>query len=131
MSDMNVCTFIGRVTRDAETQMVGAKNTALTKWGIANNTGFGQYEKTNFFNCQMWGKQGESIKQYLIKGKQICVTGQLEDTSWEGNDGTRHQQWTLTVSQVSLLADSKSTQQQVAEAAGSSDPYDSEGNSKF
>ena len=130
MSDMNVCTFIGRVTRNAETTVVGAKNTALTKWSIANNTGFGQYEKTNFFNCQMWGKQGESIKQYLTKGKQVCVTGQLEDTSWEGDDGTKHQQWTLTVNQVSLLADSKSTQQQVDEAAGSS-PYDAEGNSKF
>ena len=66
----------------------------------------------------MWGKQGESIKQYLVKGKQICVTGQLEDTTWTGDDGTKHPQWTLTVSQVSLLADSKSTQQQVSEAAG-------------
>jgi single-strand DNA-binding protein len=129
MSDMNVCTFIGRVTRDAETSQVGAKNTSLTKWGIANNTGFGQYERTQFFNCQMWGRQGESIKQYLTKGKQVCVTGQLEDTSWEGNDGERHQQWTLTVNQVSLLADSRNTQQQVADAAGS--PYDAEGNSKF
>ena len=129
MSDMNVCTFIGRVTRDAETTMVGAKNTALTKWGIANNTGFGQYEKTNFFNCQMWGKQGEGIKQYLVKGKQICVTGQLEDTTWTSDDGTKHPQWTLTVSQVSLLADSKSTQQQVSEAAGS--PYDNRNESVF
>lgn len=118
MSDMNVCTFIGRVTRDAETSTIGAKNTALTKWGIANNTGFGQYEKTNFFNCQMWGKQGESIKQYLTKGKQICVTGQLEDTTWTSDDGTKHLQWTLTVSQVSLLADSKNAQQQASGTAG-------------
>lgn len=129
MSDMNVCTFIGRVTRDAETSMIGAKNTALTKWGIANNTGFGQYEKTNFFNCQMWGKQGESIKQYLVKGKQICVTGQLEDTTWTDDNGVKHPQWTLTVSQVSLLADSKNAQQQASETAGSS--YDDEGNSVF
>lgn len=118
MSDMNNCTFIGRITRDAEMQVVGAKNTTLVKWGIANNTGFGQYEKTNFFNCQMWGKQAESIKQYLVKGKQVCVSGQLEDTSWEGQDGTKHQQWTLTVNQLTLLSDSKnSTQQQVNSVA--------------
>ena len=131
MSDINSCTFIGRVTRDAETTMVGAKNTALTKWGIANNTGFGQYEKTNFFNCQMWGKQGESIKQYLTKGKQICVTGQLEDTSWEGNDGTKHQQWTLTVNQVSLLADPKGSSGAPSFQPADNNPYDAEGNSKF
>ena len=114
MSDLNVCTFIGRVTRDAEMAVVGAKNTTIVKWGIANNTGFGQYEKTNFFNCQMWGKAGEAIKQYLVKGKQIAVTGELEDTSWTGNDGVKHQQWTLTVSKISLLADAKnSVQEQV------------------
>ena len=128
MSDMNVCTFIGRITRDAETSMVGAKNTSLTKFGIANNTGFGQYEKTNFFNCQMWGKQGESLKQYLVKGKQVCVTGQLEDTTWEGQDGVKHQQWTLTVSQVSLLADAHGGS---TTSAANSDPYNSDGTSKF
>lgn len=117
MSDLNNCTFIGRITRDAETQLVGAKNTSLTKWGIANNTGFGQYEKTNFFNCQMWGKQGESLKQYLVKGKQVAVAGTLEDTTWTGNDGEKHPQWTLTVNQVTLLADSKSVQDQVTAAA--------------
>jgi single-strand DNA-binding protein len=131
MSDMNVCTFIGRVTRDAETQMVGAKNTSLTKWGIANNTGYGQYERTQFFNCQMWGRQGEAMKQYLVKGKQVCVTGQLEDTSWVGNDDVKHQQWTLTVSQISLLADARNAvQQQVAEAAGGP-TYSPDGNSVF
>lgn len=123
MSDLNVCTFIGRVTRDAETQLVGAKNTSLTKWGIANNTGFGQYEKTNFFNCQMWGKQGESLKQYLVKGKQVAVSGELEDTTWEGQDGQKHPQWTLTVNKISLLADAKSVQDQVnAVATGNEDP---------
>lgn len=118
MSDLNVCTFIGRVTRDAEMTTVGAKNTTIVKWGIANNTGFGQYEKTNFFSCQMWGKAGEAIKQYLVKGKQVAVTGELEDSSWTGGDGVKHQQWTLTVSKISLLADTRnSVQEQVSTVA--------------
>ena len=111
MSDVNVCTFVGRCTRDAETTVVGSKGTSLTKWAIANNTGFGQYEKTNFFNCQMWGKQGESLKQYLVKGKQIAVVGTLENQKWTGNDGQQHDSWTLTVSQVTLLADSRNAVQ--------------------
>lgn len=111
MSDVNVCTFVGRCTRDAETKTVGAKGTSLTTWAIANNTGFGQYEKTNFFNCQMWGKQGESLKQYLVKGKQIAVVGTLENQKWTGSDGQQHDSWTLTVSQVTLLADSRNAVQ--------------------
>lgn len=119
MSDVNVCTFVGRCTRDAETSTVGSKGTSLTKWAIANNTGFGQYERTNFFNCQMWGKAGEGIRQYLTKGKQIAVTGTLENQKWTGDDGQSHDSWVLTVNQVTLLADAKnSTQQAVADAAG-------------
>lgn len=107
MSDLNSCSFTGRLTRDAETQTVGSKGTSLTKFAIANNTGFGQYAKTQFFNCQMWGKAGEAVKQYLTKGKQVAVTGQLENSKWTGNDGIEHDSWTLTVSSVTLLSDSK------------------------
>lgn len=107
MADLNSCSFTGRLTKDAETSVVGSKGTSLTKFSIANNTGFGQYERTNFFNCQMWGKAGEAVRQYLTKGKQVAVTGVLENQKWTGNDGVQHDSWTLTVSSVTLLADSK------------------------
>ena len=107
MSDLNSCSFIGRVTKDAELSQVGAKGTSLTKFAIANNTGIGQNARTNFFNCQMWGKAGESVCKYLVKGKQVAVTGQLENQKWTGNDGQSHDSWTLTVSSVTLLADSQ------------------------
>lgn len=118
MSDLNTCTFIGRCTRDAEMQVVGQKGTSLVKWAIANNTGFGQYEKTNFFNCQMWGKQGESVMNFLKKGKQIAVTGTLENQKWTSNDGVSHDSWNLTVTNLTLLSDAKSIQNAVATAAG-------------
>lgn len=107
MSDLNACSFTGRVTRDAETVTVGSKGTSLTKFSIANNTGFGQYAKTQFFNVQIWGRTGEGLKQYLVKGKQVAITGQLENSKWTGNDGIEHDSWTLTASQVTLLADAK------------------------
>lgn len=119
MSDLNNCTFIGRITRDAELSTVGAKGTSLVKWGIANNTGFGQYERTNFFNCQMWGKQGEGIRQYLTKGKQVAVSGTLENQQWTGNDGVKHDSWVLTVDKITLLADSKNASS--VEASSSSE----------
>lgn len=124
MSDLNNCSFIGRCTRDAETTTVEAKGTSLTKWAIANNTGFGQYEKTNFINCQMWGKQGESIKQYLTKGKQIAVVGVLENNKWQDSNGQQHDSWVLTVNQVTLLADSRNAvQEQVNAVAEGENPF--------
>ena len=127
MSDLNSCSFTGRVTKDAETMTVGSKGTAITKFSIANNTGFGQYAKTQFFNCQMWGKQGEAIKQYLVKGKQVAVQGQLENQKWTGNDGVEHDSWMLTVSQVTLLADAKGN----GDAGPTTFTSDSDGNPAF
>lgn len=110
MADLNVCTFVGRLTKDATTETVGAKGTQLTKFSIANNTGFGQYERTNFFNVQMWGKQGVALSPYLLKGKQIAITGMLENQKWTGQDGQPHDSWTLSANSVTLLADGKGTQ---------------------
>lgn len=128
MADLNSCSFTGRLTRDAETQTVGSKGTSLTKFAIANNTGFGQYENTQFFNCQMWGKAGEALRQYLVKGKQVAVTGVLENKKWTGNDGQSHDGWNLTVSSVTLLADSGS---KTFEAVPAEAGYDAEGKSVY
>lgn len=108
MADLNVCTFVGRVTKDAELKTVGAKATPLATFSIANNTGFGQYAKTQFFECQMWGKQGEGVVQYLTKGKQVAVTGTLEDNTYTNAQGVQVKAMRLTVTQLSLLADAAS-----------------------
>lgn len=119
MADLNVCTFVGRVTRDAVVESVGAKGTQITRFAIANNTGFGQYEKTNFFNVQIWGKQGVAVSQYLVKGKQIAVTGTLENNKWQDQQGNSHDSWNLTANSITLLADAKGVQQEVSTTAGS------------
>lgn len=107
MADLNSCSFTGRVTKDAVVESIGAKGTQITKFSIANNTGFGQYAKANFFNVQVWGQAGAAVAQYLKKGKQVAVTGMLENAKWAGKDGLEHDSWTLTCQGVTLLADAK------------------------
>ena len=114
MSDLNSCSFTGRVTKDAVVESIGAKGTQNTKFSIANNTGFGQYAKTNFFNVQVWGKAGVAIAEYLKRGKQVAVTGMLENQKWTGKDGPEHDSWNLTCQSVTLLADAKATTEPVS-----------------
>ena len=114
MSDLNSCSFTGRVTKDAVVESIGAKGTQVTKFSIANNTGFGQYAKTNFFNVQVWGKAGVAIAEYLKRGKQVAVTGMLENQKWTGKDGLEHDSWNLTCQSVTLLADAKTTTEPVS-----------------
>lgn len=114
MSDLNCCSFVGRLTRDAVVESIGAKGTQITKFAIANNTGFGSYQKTNFFNVQIWGKAGVGVAPYLLKGKQVAVSGVLENQKWTGQDGQAHDNWTLTANSVTLLADGKGGEQKEA-----------------
>lgn len=105
MADLNNFSCTGRLTRDAETKTVGAKGTLLTEFDIANNTGYGQYASTQYFRVNVWGQTGQSILQYLKKGKQVAISGLLENKAYDGRDGARHDCWTITTNNVTLLAD--------------------------
>lgn len=135
MADLNSCSFVGRLTRDAEMQYVGAKETAVVKFAIANNTGYGQYARTNFINVQIWGNTGINVMQWLKKGKQVAVTGQLENNRWTDKDGHVHDSWTLTCNAIQLLADASG--RPAMESASTSSPalqelpVDAEGNVAF
>lgn len=110
MADLNSCSFTGRLTKDATIATVGTKGTQITKFSIANNTGFGDFAHTNFFNVQIWGKAGVAVAQYLTKGKQVALTGVLESQKWTGQDGVQHEGWQLTASSVTLLSGTKNNE---------------------
>lgn len=108
MADLNNCTIVGRVVRDAELRSVGASQ--LCEFTVANNTGFGKYECTNFFKVNLWGKRAESLTQYLTKGRQVGVTGQMENKAWTDQNGIKHDAWTINANDVALMAVPQSQQ---------------------
>jgi len=92
MADMNSVVLIGRLTRDAELKYT-AGGMAVCKFAIAvgkkKKTGETWVEKTSFFDIMLWGKIGETLNQYLTKGKQIAVSGELHQNRWEQDGQTR------------------------------------------
>lgn len=115
MSDINVCTVMGRLTDDATSRVVGAKGLNLVEFTIANNTGSGQYAHTSYFKVNIWGKLGETLKPYLIKGKQVAVSGMLENRQWQDNTGSTRDSWQLTANEVTLLSDAKAQTEKTEE----------------
>lgn len=97
--DMNVCTFTGRLTKDAETRMVGESE--VGRYSIAVN---GRKDKVFFLDCDHWRIGG--VAQYLTKGTQVCVTGELEQQSWEKN-GEKKTKMVLSVRSLTLLGAGK------------------------
>ena len=81
MSDLNCCSFVGRLTRDAVVESIGAKGTQITKFAIANNTGFGSYQKTNFFNTnepKIVMRREKSIPGYYCSGEVPDENGNIQ-----------------------------------------------------
>lgn len=87
MSDINIFTFTGRLTADPELTMQHNGNKRLN-FTVANNTGFGENEHANFFNCAVFGNYAEALEKYIEKGCRVTVTGELNINTVQKNDGT-------------------------------------------
>jgi len=119
MTDMNHVTLIGRLTRD-----VGAdersfaylpSGQARANVSIAVNrsrkNGDQWVDEVSYFDVTIWGKQAESLKPYLTKGKQIAIEGYLRQDRWE-KDGQKQSRVTITATNVQLLGGKSDGNQQ-------------------
>lgn len=103
--DINRVVLVGRLTRDAELMYTNS-GFALCKFSVAVNrrrkSGDQWIEEPNFFDISLWGKRGESLNSYLVKGQQVAVEGQLRQERWE-QDGAKRSKITVEASNIQLL----------------------------
>lgn len=120
MKDINNCTFTGRLVRDC-TRKVIPSGTALVSFDMANNTGWGDKEKVTYITVNLWGKMGEKVAQYLLKGKAVGVAGELTVDKWiSPADGVERTKLVLSCNNLTLLSTgsrpAESTPEDYAEA---------------
>lgn len=108
-ADINNCNFTGRLTRDSELKYTNS-GTAVLNFSLAYTTSQGKAEnrtdKSNFIECVVWGKFGESISQFLMKGDPVAVGGELEFEQWE-KDGVKRSKHKLNVRQLRMMGSKK------------------------
>jgi len=110
VSDLCSIMVVGRLTADAQS-VVCKTGTTMVTFSMANNTGFGQYAKTNYFKCKYFGRAAEGVKQYLTKGKQVCVNGNFEIENWTDQNGQTRLSPSITVRELQLLGGNSRDQQ--------------------
>ncbi|MDR0455268.1 MAG: single-stranded DNA-binding protein [Treponema sp.] len=105
MVDLNHVVLIGRLTRDAELKSI-ASGQAVCKFSIAVNrrrkNGDQWEDEANFFDIVVWGRQGESLHQYLVKGKMVAVDGELRQDRWQ-QDGQNRSKIEIVANNIQLL----------------------------
>jgi single-strand DNA-binding protein len=111
MTDTNRLTIIGRLTRDAEINRTKT-GMAIVKFSIAvnrNRKNGDQWEdEVNYFDIVSLTKQAERLAQYLVKGKQVAIDGELKQDRWQDKEtGQNRSKVELIASYIQLLGDRK------------------------
>ncbi len=124
---MNKLIISGRLTRDAEVRFIPS-GTPVMSFSVANNTGFGEKQKTHYFDCSMFGKRAEGkLKDYMLKGQQVVVEGEISLNQYQKKDGTGGASLNVFVNNVELMgSNQKSGSNQQSGSQPSADPTPSE-----
>ena len=115
MTDLNTVILVGRLTKDLELKYttngmaVGTGSIAVNREAVRNSE---KVKETSFFNFSMFGKIAESLKVYMIKGKQICLQGALKQRTWSDENGIKHSVVEIIVENVQLLGGGNSQNNQ-------------------
>lgn len=97
--NVNVVTFTGRLTADAELKE-SKTGTALCKFRFAVNDRRDE-DKTMYLNGVAFGKQAEVLAEHLLKGKLIAVVGRLEVEEYE-KDGVKRLSVSVIANDIQL-----------------------------
>lgn len=106
---MNSVNLIGRITRDVELSFTASTGNAVAKFSIAVNRRF-KKEEVDFINCVAFGKTGEIIAQYMVKGSPIAITGSLRTGSYDAKDGTKRYTSDVVVESFDFIGSKKEGQ---------------------
>ena len=118
MSDINSVFLIGRLTKDMELKYVSS-GTACGNFSLAVNKSFKQEgqlkEHCSFFDITVWGKIAESLAPYLLKGKQIAISGELKQDRWT-KEGYTKSKIKVIANTIQLLGGNKNNSSGVQQA---------------
>ncbi len=93
MASYNKVILMGNLTRDPQLSFLPSQ-TPVVEIGLAVNHKWRgqdgqQNEKVCFVDCKAFGKQAETLNQYMKKGGAILIEGRLEFDQWESQDGSK------------------------------------------
>jgi single-strand DNA-binding protein len=107
MGSVNKVILVGNLGRDAELRYTPG-GAAIAKFSLAttekwNDKSGGQQERTEWHNIDLWGKQAETLSEYLTKGKQVYIEGRLQTDEYTDKEGNKRKTTRVRCDRVVLL----------------------------
>jgi single-strand DNA-binding protein len=125
MSDLNLCSFIGRLGKAPETR-VTPNGDAVTNFSIACGWKTKSKEGTEWVNISTFGKLAEICAQYLDKGSQVYVQGKMKTEKYEDKSGVTKYSTKIAADTVQFLGKGKESDTTVKHDSrnmAATDPY--------
>ncbi len=90
---INKAFIFGNLTRDPELRALPS-GMNVVNFSVATNRVFRdrdgkKQEQADFHNVVVFGRQADTVNQYLKKGSSVFVEGRIQTRSWEGKDGEK------------------------------------------
>jgi single-strand DNA-binding protein len=101
-----MATFVaqGKLSKEPKMQYT-PQGTALTFLSLPVHSGYGDNRKTTWVSVSVFGKQAEACNQYLSKGSEVFVTGEIgEISTFEKSDGSTGAELRVKAHQVDFLS---------------------------
>ena len=108
MGSVNKVILVGNLGGDIELRYtpagtaVGNIRLATTETWTDKNSGE-RRDQTEWHRVVLWGKQAETLQEYLLKGRQIYVEGRLQTRQWDDRDGNKRYTTEVRSDRVVLL----------------------------
>jgi single-strand DNA-binding protein len=109
----NQVTLGGNLTRDPEERFTDG-GTPICSFGLAQNERWTEKstgekrEKANFFDCVAFGGLADTINEHFHKGKPILISGKLDYSTWEAQDGSTRSKVQVKVLGFEFVPDTNS-----------------------
>lgn len=102
--NLNKVFLIGNLTRDPELKTLPS-GTSVATFGVATNRVWRnqqgeKQEEVQFHNVVVFGKQADTVAQYLKKGSSALVEGRLQTRNWEAQDGSKRSRTEIVAERV-------------------------------
>jgi single-strand DNA-binding protein len=120
MANFNRVILIGNLTRDPELRYT-PNGAPVCNFDLAVNRSFTtqageRRDEVCYITIVSWGKQAETCKEYLKKGRAALIEGRLIQRSWETPEGQKRSKHEVVADRVQFLGGRRASEDEAAPA---------------
>lgn len=106
MANFNKMILLGNLTKDPELKYTPS-SLAVCSFSLAVNNRYSQNgeakEEVTYIDIVSFGRQAETIKQYLKRGSSVLIEGRLQQNRWETSDGQKRSKHQVVAQSVTFM----------------------------